>query len=87
MPIGQRVRAVHLSQYCPGGLGYPAGAPGPEPAEVTARPPAGEGAPPPRAGGQPCARCGQLVRGGQPARRRGNGGWTHEDCPPGAMTA
>jgi hypothetical protein len=26
--IGERVRAVHLSQFCAGGLGFPAGSPG-----------------------------------------------------------
>jgi len=28
LPIGSRVRAVHLGQYCAGGLGFGAGAPG-----------------------------------------------------------
>ena len=27
VPIGSRVRAVHLGQYCAGGLGFGAGAP------------------------------------------------------------
>ena len=31
VPIGSRVRAVHLGQYCAGGLGFGAGAPGTAP--------------------------------------------------------
>ena len=84
MRIGERVRAVHLSQYCPGGLGFPAGSPG------AARPDRGDALAgqsqaqlaghEARAAGQPCARCGREIGAGQPARRRGDRRWVHEDC-------
>lgn len=81
MRIGQRVRAMHLSQYCPGGLGFPAGSPGdPGRAESTGLT-MGDvpGADP---AGAACARCAEEIITGQPARRRLNGQWIHEACPP-----
>jgi hypothetical protein len=82
--IGERVRAVHLSQYCPGGLGFPAGSPGsglPDPGEDPAAPSwaelAGHEA---QAAGRRCARCGQEISAGQPARRRADRDWVHGDC-------
>jgi hypothetical protein len=78
--IGQRVRAVHLSQYCPGGLGFAAGSPG-EPSYAGSRELMGIG-PGPDAAGAACARCAEEIITGQPARRRLNGDWIHEACPP-----
>ena len=82
MGIGERVRAVHLGQYCAGGLGFPAGAPGsglagtdsvnPGPGQRT-----GHEA---QAAGQWCARCGGEISAGQPARRRADRDWVHGDC-------
>ena len=84
MRIGERVRAVHLSQYCPGGLGFPAGSPG------AGRPDRGD-APDgqswaqlagheAQAAGRPCARCGREISTGQPGRRRADHHWVHGDC-------
>lgn len=80
MRIGQRVRAVHLSQYCPGGLGFAAGSPG-EPGYAGSCGLAGAG-PGADAAGATCARCAEEIITGQPARRRLNGDWIHEACPP-----
>ena len=33
--------------------------------------------------GQVCERCGQTITEGQDARRRLDGQWVHEECPPG----
>jgi hypothetical protein len=62
--IGERVRAVHLSQYCPGG--------GSSWAEL-----AGNEA---QAAGRRCARCRREISAGQPARRRADQDWVHGDC-------
>ncbi|HEY5353909.1 MAG TPA: hypothetical protein VIK57_15780 [Streptosporangiaceae bacterium] len=32
--------------------------------------------------GQVCERCGQTITDGQDARRRLDGQWVHEECPP-----
>ena len=32
--------------------------------------------------GQVCERCGQVITDGQDARRRLDGQWVHEECPP-----
>jgi hypothetical protein len=32
--------------------------------------------------GQICERCGQLITADEDARRRSDGGWVHESCPP-----
>jgi hypothetical protein len=77
--IGQRVRAVHLSQYCPGGLGFPAGSPG-NPGCAASSELAATG-PGPDAAGANCSRCAGQISAGQPARRRRTGDWVHEDCP------
>ena len=81
MRIGERVRAVHLSQYCPGGLGFPAGSPGagrPERGDTPAGQSwAGHEA---QATGRPCARCGREISAGQPVRRRADHHWVHGDC-------
>jgi hypothetical protein len=83
--IGERVRAVHLSQYCPGGLGFPAGSPG------AAQPAPGDGPSwgelaghEAQAAGRRCARCGHEISAGQPARRRADHDWVHGDCRPAA---
>jgi hypothetical protein len=83
MGIGQRVRAVHLSQYCPGGLGFPAGSPGAAGAGALGWPgggppdPAGHAA---QAAGETCERCGRQITRRQAVRRRAHGGWVHEAC-------
>jgi hypothetical protein len=77
--IGARVRAVHLDNFCSGGLGLP----------VTTLRPAGLGpqddAPlvPDGTGtaGQVCERCGRPIGPEQNARRRVTGSWVHENCP------
>jgi len=82
--IGERVRAVHLSQYCPGGLGFPAGSPGTGRADRDGTPGeswaelAGNEA---QAAGRRCARCQREISAGQPARRRPDRDWVHGDCP------
>jgi hypothetical protein len=83
MGIGQRVREVHLSQYCPGGLGFPAGSPssaaagsGQAPGEWPA--PSEHAA---QAAGETCGRCLDVITGGQAVRRRATGDWVHEACP------
>jgi hypothetical protein len=80
--IGERVRAVHLSQYCAGGLGFPAGAPGSGLAGTDSVSPgpdrrAGHEA---QAAGRRCARCRREISAGQPARRRADRDWVHADC-------
>jgi hypothetical protein len=35
-----------------------------------------------QAPGQVCARCGRVMERGQDARRRADGRWMHEVCPP-----
>ena len=82
MGIGERVRAVHLSQYCAGGLGFPAGAPGSGLAGTDSVSPgpgqrAGHEA---QAAGRRCARCEREISAGQPARRRADRDWVHGDC-------
>jgi hypothetical protein len=80
--IGRRVREVHLSQYCPGGLGFPAGSPSTA-ATATGQVPgdwpdsAGHAA---QAAGETCGRCGDGITGGQAVRRRASGDWVHEAC-------
>jgi hypothetical protein len=84
--IGERVRAVHLSNHCPGGLGFP----------VTSSNRAGNDADvahaarrawlnvedhEARATGQVCARCQQLITANQNVRCRSTGDWVHESCP------
>jgi hypothetical protein len=80
--IGQRVREVHLSQYCPGGLGFPAGSPSTAAAATGQAPSgwpdsAGHAA---QAAGETCGRCGDAITGGQAVRRRASGDWVHETC-------
>lgn len=82
MKIGQRVREVHLSQYCPGGLGFPAGSPGTAGAGSGQAP---GGGPAPgehaaQAAGETCGRCGDVINGRQAVRRRVSGDWVHEAC-------
>jgi hypothetical protein len=83
MGIGQRVREMHLSQYCPGGLGFPAGSPGAAAAGTDLAcgegPSASEHAA--QAAGETCGRCGEVITSGQPVRRRVSGDWVHEACP------
>ena len=84
MRIGERVRAVHLSQYCPGGLGFPAGSPGtggPAPADAPGQSWAELAGHEAQAAGRTCGRCGQEISAGQPARRRPGRDWVHGDCP------
>jgi hypothetical protein len=85
MRIGQLVQEVHLSQYCPGGLGFPAGAPG-APGRDRGRASwasswpvlDGHGA---QAAGETCVRCGRQIGAAQAVRRRASGDWVHEGCP------
>jgi len=80
--IGERVRAVHLSQYCAGGLGFPAGAPGSGMAgtdEANAGPGQRTGHEA-QGAGQRCARCGRTISARQPSRRRADRDWVHSDC-------
>ena len=79
MRIGQRVRAVHLSQYCPGGLGFAAGSPA-DPGYAECGPM--QAWPGPDAAGAACARCAEEITAAEPARRRLNGDWIHEACHP-----
>jgi hypothetical protein len=82
--IGERVRAVHLSQYCPGGLGFPAGSPGtsgPDRRDGRGSSWAELAGHEAQAAGRRCARCGREIGGGQPARRRADQHWVHGDCP------
>ena len=84
MGIGERVRAVHLSQYCPGGLGFPAGSPATAP-PARGDDPAGQSeaqvaAHEAQAAGRRCARCGREISTGQPVRRRPDHDWVHADC-------
>ena len=85
MRIGERVRAAHLSNHCPGGLGLPVSssrALRADPASAYA----GEywllaedhAA---RADGATCARCAKPIGPAQPARRRRSRDWVHESCP------
>ena len=87
MGIGERVRAVHISQYCAGGLGFPAGAPGSGLAGTDSVSPGRESPGPDRRGsheaqaaGHDCARCEREISAGQPARRRADRDWVHADC-------
>jgi hypothetical protein len=83
MGIGQRVREVHLSQYCPGGLGFPAGSPGTAAAGTDLA--SGEGPATSehaaQAAGETCGRCSHVITSGQAVRRRVTGDWVHEACP------
>ncbi|MGD0377779.1 MAG: hypothetical protein ABSB01_24780 [Streptosporangiaceae bacterium] len=87
MRIGERVRAAHLSNHCPGGLGFP----------VTSSASSGADADnahaasrswlivtdhEARAAGEICARCRQEISARQNVRSRGDGNWVHETCPP-----
>lgn len=86
MRIGERVRAAHLGNHCPGGLGFP----------VTSSNRAGTEADiahagsrswlnvddhEARASGEVCARCLQLIAAHQNVRCRSTGDWVHECCP------
>jgi|CZKT01.1.fsa_nt_gi hypothetical protein len=86
MRIGERVRAAHLSNHCPGGLGFPvtsSGALRAAAARALARESwlTGEDHAA-RAGGAVCARCQQLIAPDQNVRCRRSGDWVHESCPP-----
>jgi hypothetical protein len=87
MRIGERVREAHLSNHCPGGLGFP----------ITSWHRAGTDADHAhaassswlavedhraRATGAVCARCQQVIAARQNVRCRGDGDWVHESCPP-----
>lgn len=81
VPIGERVRQVHLEHFCPGGAGLPEKGSGliglgwadgaPVTREVSSARPAG----------QQCGRCGQPLTPRQDARKRVTGTWVHETCP------
>lgn len=87
MGIGGRVRAAHLSHFCPGGFGFPVTSPNAvgldlEDAHFLRQSwhlVADHAA---RAAGQTCARCADAIAADQHARRRGGGDWVHESCPP-----
>jgi hypothetical protein len=86
MRIGQRVRAAHLSNHCPGGLGFPVASSSAlraEPARAHASQSwliAGDHAA--RVAGEVCARCARLIAPTQDARCRDSRDWVHESCPP-----
>jgi hypothetical protein len=86
MRIGERVRAAHLSNHCPGGLGFPVTSSSALRSE-TARAQARESwltsdDHAARAAGEFCARCRQLIAPDQNVRCRRSGDWVHESCPP-----
>jgi hypothetical protein len=85
--IGKRVRAAHLSHFCPGGLGFPVKSPNSagldleeadfiKPSSLTIEDHVA------RVTGETCGRCGQPIAAGHDARRRLGGEWVHESCPP-----
>lgn len=89
MPDGRqmedRVRDAHLEHLCLGGIGltvtsvHPAGL---SPQDATsAAPAAGEGNAA-RTAGEACGRCEQPMAPGQEVRRRADGIWVHQNCPP-----
>jgi hypothetical protein len=85
MRIDDRVREVHLSHYCPGGMGLPVGASGPvglddRPRDGTA---SAADADDHRlsADGSPCGRCGRPLAAGQDVRRLLSGQTVHATCP------
>jgi hypothetical protein len=96
MRIDERVREVHLSHFCPGGVGVPVTTSGPVGLDTTraAGPQPALDAAGARVAGRPCGRCGQPIMPGQDARRRAAGAgdardshdagetWVHESCPP-----
>jgi hypothetical protein len=84
--IGQRVRAAHLSHFCPGALGFPVKSPNSagldldeawfiKQSSLTIEDHMA------CVSGETCARCGQPIAAGQDARRRLGGEWVHESCP------
>ena len=83
MRIGARVREAHLSNHCPGGLGFPVtswhraetGADNAHTASSSWLAVEGHQA---RAAGAVCARCRQVIAGGQNVRCRDGGDWVHE---------
>ena len=85
MRIGERVREAHLSNHCPGGLGFPitswhrADADNAQGARNSLLAVEDHQA---RAAGAVCARCHEIIAASQNARCRGDGGWVHESCPP-----
>jgi hypothetical protein len=86
--IGERVRAAHLSHYCPGGLGFPVTSPNSvgldlEHAQFIKQSWLRAEDHAVHAGGETCGRCDQLMRADQNARRRIRGDWVHENCPRG----
>jgi hypothetical protein len=85
--IGERVREVHLSHFCPGGAGFPVTSPNSAGVDLEARfvnqPGPGGSAYSARADGEACGRCGHPVAAGQDVRRGASGTWMHESCPAG----
>jgi hypothetical protein len=84
--IGERVRAAHLSHYCPGGLGIPVTSPNSvgldlEHAHFIRQSWLTVDDHAAHAAGQICARCGQRIEADQDVRRRACGDWAHETCP------
>ena len=91
MRIGERVRAAHLSNHCPGGLGLPVSSSRALRADP-ARAYTGQSWPltedhAARADGEVCARCAGPIGAAQPVRRRRSRDWVHESCPLVIMTA
>jgi hypothetical protein len=81
--IGERVRAAHVSQYCPGGLGFAAASissTGLDLDDATAAQLTAEDHLA-CAAGRACGRCGQPIEAAQQGRRRASGDWVHESCP------
>ena len=85
MRIGERVRAAHLSNHCPGGLGLPVSSSRALRA-IPARAYAGQSwlmteDHAARAAGEICARCAEPIGPAQRVRRRRSRDWVHESCP------
>jgi hypothetical protein len=84
--IGERVRAAHLSHYCPGGLGFAVTSPNSvgldlEDAHFIRQSWLVVEDHAARVASLACARCGQPITASHDVRRRAGGDWVHENCP------
>jgi hypothetical protein len=87
--IGEKVRAAHVNQFCPGGLGFPVTSPSSvgldlEHADFIRQLWLTTGDHAAHAAGERCVRCGKLIEADHDVRRRLCGDWVHETCPPTA---
>ena len=86
MRIGERVRAAHLSHYCPGGLGFPVTSPNCvgldlEDADFIRQTWLIVEDHAAHAAGEICVRCSQPIEADHDVRRRVTRDWVHEICP------